>query len=172
MAKRTINRKKRSQEAKLNITSMMDMFTIILVFLLKSFSAQGQLVTPAKGLKIPSSSVEKNAVSALDLEVSTDNKNRRGRTVEKGKITVEGKFVLYTNKIKEYKGFLIPELEDVLTKYSEEAEKASKMFGEEFEGNINIQGDTSIPYEVLTKIMYTCGQSGFPNMNLVVYRQE
>jgi biopolymer transport protein ExbD len=150
-------------EAKLNITSMMDMFTIILVFLLKSFSAQGQLVTPAEGLLLPTSSVERNAVQARDVKI-LDNS-----------IVVEDRMVVAPQEFAELlaqKEFMIPALFDVLTRYADEARRAADLFGTEFSGEISIQGDVDAPYKMLTKVMYTCGQAGYPVMNLVVYRDE
>ncbi len=152
-----------SGEVKLNITSMMDMFTIILVFLLKSFSTEGQLVTPATGLLLPTSSVERTAKEALCVKISNDN------------VVVENTVVLNKKDfqtVMEQKDFMIPQLYDVLSQYAEEAKKASEMFGKEFSGEITIQGDVGIPYKLLTRIMYTCGQSGYPVMNLIVYRKE
>jgi biopolymer transport protein ExbD len=172
MAKRSVNRRRKGNgEVKLNITSMMDMFTIILVFLLKSFSAQGQLVTPAKGLKIPGSTTDSAAIHALDIEISMDHKGEAGKT-ERGKIVIEGKHILYTSEVSKSKEFLIPELQEVLQKFSEEAQKTAEILGEDFKGNINIQADTAVTYDILTKTMFTCGRSGFPNMQLLVYKEE
>ena len=42
-----------SGSAKLNITSMMDVLTIVLVFLLKNFESEGNLLTQADNLKLP-----------------------------------------------------------------------------------------------------------------------
>ena len=50
---------KKKNELFLQITSMMDMFTIILVFLLKSFSAEGSLLTNADNLVLPNSQSKK-----------------------------------------------------------------------------------------------------------------
>lgn len=150
-------------EAKLNITSMMDMFTIILVFLLKSFSTEGQLVTPATGLTLPSSSVERTAKEALAVKISDNN------------IVVEDRLVVNPKKYQEVlkqKDFMIAELQTVLSEFAEEARKSSEMFGKEFSGEITIQGDVGVPYSILTRVMYTCGQSGYPVMNLIVYRSE
>lgn len=150
-------------EAKLNITSMMDMFTIILVFLLKSFSTQGQLVTPATGLLLPTSTVERNANPALSIRISSTT------------IAVEDKLVVGPDefgKILDQKEFLIAPLSEVLQKYADEARKAAEMFNQDFSGEISIQGDVEVPYSILTRVMYTCGQAGYPVMNLVVYRQE
>ena len=52
MARRS---RKVPRSSDLNITSMMDMFTIILVFLLKSFSAEGSILTNADNLVLPNS---------------------------------------------------------------------------------------------------------------------
>jgi biopolymer transport protein ExbD len=152
-----------SGDVKLNITSMMDMFTIILVFLLKSYSTEGQLVTPATGLLLPTSSVERTAKEALCVKISNNN------------VSVENTIVLDEKSYQEVmsqKDFMIPKLHEVLTKYAEEAQKTAEMFGKDFSGEITIQGDIGIPYKLLTRIMYTCGQSGYPVMNLIVYREE
>jgi biopolymer transport protein ExbD len=70
------------------------------------------------------------------------------------------------------KEFMIDALFKVLKKNYDEAKKSSERFGTEFSGKISIQGDVEIPYNILTRVMYTCGQAGFPDMNLVVYRKE
>jgi biopolymer transport protein ExbD len=147
---------------KLNITSMIDMFTLMVVFLLKNYSAQGQLVTPATNLMLPTSSIEKNAGEALSVKVSQTN------------IMVENTIVVNASgyqAVMTQKDFMIQPLYEVLKKYSDEARKSAEMFKTEFSGKISIQGDVSIPYNVLTRIMYTCGQAGYPVMNLVVYRK-
>jgi biopolymer transport protein ExbD len=155
-------RKRGNATVKLNITSMIDMFTLMVVFLLQNYSAQGQLVTPAEGLTLPKSSIEKTAEEALSVKVS------------KNSIMVENKVVVSPSEfaaLEHQKGFMIESLYAVLSKYSEEAQKSADRFKTEFSGKISIQGDDAIPYNVLTRVMYTCGQSGYPNMNLVVYRK-
>jgi biopolymer transport protein ExbD len=156
------HRKRSEGTVKLNITSMIDMFTLMVVFLLKNYSAQGQLVTPATNLLLPSSSIEKNAGEALSVKVSNTN------------IMVENTIVVDEKgyqAVLAQKDFLIEPLYNVLKKYCDEARKSSEMFKTEFSGKISIQGDVAIPYNMLTRIMYTCGQAGYPVMNLVVYRK-
>ena len=155
-------RKRGNATVKLNITSMIDMFTLMVVFLLQNYSAQGQLVTPAQGLKLPTSSVEKTAEEALSVKVS------------KNSILVENTLVVTPSDFSELehqKGFMIGSLFGVLSNYSQQAQKTAERFKTEFSGKISIQGDDSIPYNILTRVMYTCGQAGYPNMNLVVYRK-
>jgi biopolymer transport protein ExbD len=147
----------------LNITSMIDMFTLMVVFLLKNYSSQGQLVTPATGLLLPSSSVEKNATEALSVKVS------RNTIMVESAVVIDS--AMYA-AIMTQKEFMIDPLYKVLNKNCEEAKKSSQRFKTEFSGKISIQGDVEIPYNILTRVMYTCGQAGYPSMNLVVYRRS
>jgi len=77
-------KKKRRVEAddELNITSMMDMMTIILVFLLKSFSATTITVKPSDTLMLPKSNAEKDPSVAVNVIIAQD------------KIIVEDKVIL------------------------------------------------------------------------------
>jgi biopolymer transport protein ExbD len=148
---------------KLNITSMIDMFTLMVVFLLKNYSAQGQLVTPAQNLLLPTSTVEKMANEALSVQVS------------KNTISVEDKAVIDAQtyqQLLQQKEFMIEPLYKVLNDRAVTARKQAELYKTEFSGKISIQGDIEIPYNILTRVMYTCGQAGYPVMNLVVYRKN
>jgi biopolymer transport protein ExbD len=156
-------RRKRSDGVvKLNITSMIDMFTLMVVFLLKNYSAQGQLVTPAKGLLLPTSSIEKTVGEALSVKISEKN------------IMVENTVVLDSaacEELKSQKDFLIQPLYKELSMHAKLDRQSAELFNTSFSGRISIQGDVEIPYNILTRVMYTCGQAGYPVMNLVVYRK-
>jgi len=162
-AARQARRRRGQDDVKLNITSMMDMFTIILVFLIKNFSTEGAIVTPANNLTLPKSTVERKAKEALSVKVSRNT------------ITVEDLVVLDNTayeKLLKQKEFMITSLYETLVNYATEAEKMATISGNTFSGEITIQGDVEIPYSVLTRVMYTCGQAGYPNMNLFVYRNN
>ncbi len=158
-SKRTKVRRKRSDQ-KLNITSMMDMFTIILVFLLKSYSAEGQLITPASGLEVPISKTEMSAKPALEIKVS------------QSKIAVGDKIIASVDDVLKDNEMRIPALVDILLNEKEKAEMMAASMGEEFKGVLIIQGDKKMPYKLLTKVMYSCGQAGYSKQNFVVYKKE
>ena len=61
---------KRNQSFTLNITSMTDMFTILLVFLLQSFAAGEVTIDPVKGLNLPESTTDKNPILGVKLAIS------------------------------------------------------------------------------------------------------
>ena len=58
------------KEEALNITSMMDLMTIILVFLLKSYSTQDISIAGDADLELPSSTSQKDPELAVNLVVS------------------------------------------------------------------------------------------------------
>ena len=152
------------EEVKLNITPMMDIFTIILVFLLKIFSAQGQLVTPAEGLTLPTSTTEKRAVEALSVQVLSD------KIILEKEIVLEGSD--FHGILSDPSTVMIQPLYDALAKYSAEAKRTARLYGRSFSGQITIHGDSDTPYSYITRIMYTCGQAGYHDIKLLAYREE
>ena len=68
--RRFLRRGKPNEEMVLQITSMADIFTILLVFLLKSFSTGISNITPNQNLTLPIASARENVEEALKIEVS------------------------------------------------------------------------------------------------------
>jgi biopolymer transport protein ExbD len=139
---------------------MMDMFTIILVFLLKIYSTQGQLINPSQDLTLPVSITQHPPELGLDVTVSQEYILVNGREVEE-----------MQNIVRE-RVFIIPRLREELLLYAREAEKMQEIYGIPFSGKVTIQGDKRLSYQILMKVMATCGQSKYPNMRLVVYQEE
>lgn len=145
---------------KLQLTSMMDMFTIILVFLLKTYSAEGNLLHPSEYLTLPTSNIEVPVEVALDVAVS------------KEWVMVNEKAVIKVAEMMKSNRLLVDPLQSVLKTFSTEAKKMEELYGAPFSGKVTIQGDKDLPYSVLMKVMATCASSDYPNMRLVVYRQD
>jgi len=158
--------KKQKENASLNITSMMDMFTIILVFLLKSFSAEGSLLTNADNLVLPNSaSKKKPSEVSLQLAVTQDM------------ILLDNQAVVPTEDARN----IPPEAPDpIITKLAErlevclEAEKLMVLQGalNAVQGKIIVQVDKNIDFDVLFKIMNTCGKAGYNSMNFAVMERD
>ena len=153
------------REIKINLTSMMDMFTIILVFLLKTYSTEGQLISPSEHLELPRSSIEKAPEVALDVVVT-----RKEILVNDRPVMVEENNDPNVLVGHEYNQVITPLYNRLLT-YSKEAKKMQELYGTDFTGKVTIQGDYRLPFRLLVKIMYTCGQAEYGNMRLVVYRK-
>ncbi|MGH8324575.1 MAG: biopolymer transporter ExbD, partial [Steroidobacteraceae bacterium] len=59
------------QMAYLNITPMMDMMTILLVFLLKQFSVQAAAASMSEGLQLPQSTIESQRPLAVNITITS-----------------------------------------------------------------------------------------------------
>lgn len=149
-----------SSKVSLNLTSMMDMFTIILVFLLKTYSTEGQLIQPSQNLTLPSSTIENSPQVALDVIVSREW------------IMVNNEPVIQISDVDAQRGMIIEPLSQVLDRYAKEAKRMEELYGVKFSGKATIQGDKKLPFSTILKVMATCGRSEYPNMRLVVYHKS
>jgi biopolymer transport protein ExbD len=150
-------------EARLNITSLMDIMTIILVFLLKSYSTEDIQIAPSDDLRLPVSS----AKQAPEIAVNT--------VVTKVAIIVDGVKVASVSGGTvgdEYKrGTLISPLFDSLKEKADEAKATAERFaGSEFTGRLLLQIDRDIPFSLVREVMYTAGQAQFAEFKFVVYQ--
>ena len=163
-SKRSGGRRKQ-EEANLKLTSMMDMFTIILVFLMKSYSTDVEVnVDPSMAEKMPISiseaKLEEEAEATVQISASA--------------ILVKNKTVVKLNNFKvpkqyldETNPFLIKPLYDELNKLRENAKKMEEagaiVKGKpyKFQGLLVIKGVKNLPSELLMKVMYSAGQAEF-----------
>ncbi len=156
-------RKRRSppKSAKPQMTSLVDILTILLVFLIKSFSSEGELMVMDKNLDLPHSTADAKPVPALIIGISRDH------------ILAEGHPVARIDEEAARQEGLIPALSEWLEGKKERTMRISE-FDEsvEFQGQITIQGDRKIPYWILQKVLHTCGEAGYSNFSLAVVTKE
>ena len=152
-------------EAKLTLTSMLDTFTVLLIFLLQMYSVDGQLISPSQYLTLPKSNVEEPAEVGLDLVVS-----KNIILVNREKVVTMDDVVANNPEVVE-NGVIKP-LQERLLYYSSKAKKMEVDYGVKFSGKVVIQGDKDLSYSELVKVMRTCGMAEYPNMRLVAYRQS
>ena len=144
---------------KVQLTSMMDMFTIILVFLIKAYSTEGTMIHPSENLTLPLSTINKSAEMALDVIIS------------KEWIMVNNEPTAKVSEILAQDGLIVKNLQERLLFYAKEAKRMEELYGTKFSGKILIQGDKDLPYKLLVKVMATCGRAEYPNMRFLVYRK-
>lgn len=173
MAKKSIRRG--SGDAGLNITSMMDMMTIILVFLLKSYGAEDISVAGNDDLQIPVSMAMKPPKLAVNVVVSRKDIIVDGSHVmdlEQGVSDATGEVEIRVPE-DEKRGQLISSLYDVLLEKAENAKDLGVRSGQaefEFKGEILLQCDKRLPFSVIREIMFTAGQAQFGNFRFVVIK--
>ncbi len=143
-----------SVDASLNMNSMMDMMTILLLFLLKSFTTGGTLATQSDALKLPSSDRELRPRKELNIALATDI------------ILVNEMAVMRVSDIAKDQ-INIPKLETKLAEYARKEKQLEIETGRPFANEVVIQADQKIPFELLFKVMYTCSKTEFYKMRLL-----
>jgi biopolymer transport protein ExbD len=155
MAKRRV---KKQEEAGLIITSLIDVFVIVLVFLMRSVDSEGNLMTSADNLVLPMSQRSKTPTE-VSLTIIGDQKN----------ITVDDVVLVDTDHVRKQDSLLVKPVLDVLIKKREEERKAEVLgLIKEATGKVVVQFDKNIPYDIVTKVMATCGYAGYNNIKFAV----
>ncbi len=159
--------KKSNTSDNLNITSMMDMFTIILLFLLKSFSADGSMLTNADNLVLPNS-VSKKKPKEVNLQLA----------VTQDMILVDNAAIVDTKSLREKDQVEFDEdtasvLDKELKRHmTAEQEMVRVGLLNEVKGNIVVQVDKNMGFDMLYKVMRVCGRNGYNNMKFAVMMRE
>ena len=156
------------QMAYLNITPMMDMMTILLVFLLKQFAVQQAATLTSEGLQLPTSSIEAQRPMAVNVTITQNAILVEGD----GVTTVRAGAVDPSVKRDGANGYYITPLVDVLTKHANRLKKIAAMGGTQFDGTAMILVDKNTPYRLLTEVLYSAGQAEFKNYHMVVIRRS
>ncbi|HEY8925831.1 MAG TPA: biopolymer transporter ExbD [Polyangia bacterium] len=152
----------------LNITPMMDMMTIILVFLLKTFSASSSTITFDQNLKIPSSTTQLKTKEAISVTVT-----KKVILVEgDGIAPIAGGRVDPAVKRDGENGYYITPLVDILEKHARKEKKVAELTGIPWEAQLMLVADQTTPYRLLTEVLYSCGQAGYANYRLLVLKSK
>ncbi|OGJ87516.1 MAG: hypothetical protein A2487_06105 [Candidatus Raymondbacteria bacterium RifOxyC12_full_50_8] len=146
----------------MNITSLMDMMTIILVFLLKSYSAEGQLLTNADNLVLPNST-SKESPKETSLMVAVTNEW----------IMVDNIPVIRTNAVRENQDIVVEAVQEKLEIGMRQEENMVKIGAlQRVKGEVVFQLDKNIEFDVLFKLMNTSGTVGYNHIRFAVMGRE
>ncbi len=128
--------------------------TILLVFLIKSFSTEGNIVTPSQDLELPHSTSEKPArlVSTIDITRSA--------------VTSGGTLIAPLESFANSDSLLIPPLHEWMS--LEKSKTADTAASHE----VLIQSDRTIPFNIVKRVMYTCSKAGFDDFSVLVLQRE
>lgn len=155
--KRTFNVRKGSN-ADLPLVSMIDMFSILVIYLIMNFSTTGEIFFIQKDLKLPTANNAHTIESAPLITVTVDG------------VTLETENVGENPSVIEERDQNLPRLAMALRRLKE-LEEATKP-GQPFKGNINIQADENTPLIYIKRVMQTCVQEGWLAINFAVDRGE
>jgi biopolymer transport protein ExbD len=148
---------RKSGVADLMLTPLIDMFVILVVFLIMNFSANGDLVNISKDIELPQASVEAQVERAPIIQISANT------------IAVEGYRVGDSDEIMNDPDLRVPVLTDKL----QEMRKVDEAMhpGQPFKGQIIINADKDIDFKLVRKVMFAAAEAGYLNVNYAVLQK-
>ena len=144
--------------ASLNLVSLMDIFTILVFFLLVN-SSDVEVLPNAKDIQLPESIAEAKASESVVILISHEF------------IIVQGTPVAKVSEVLQLRGNDIPELRQALLSQNDRVlrrETQEDIAGRE----VTIMGDKDIPYRLLKKVMATCTASEYGQISLAVLQKS
>jgi biopolymer transport protein ExbD len=146
--------KKLSKNSDLLLTPLIDMFVILVVFLIMNFSASGELVSISKDIQLPKATTTAQMERAPIIQISANT------------VAVEGVKVGDSEDLLKDDDLRIQDLTDKL----QEMRKVDEMMhpGQPFKGQIIINCDKNIDFKLVKKVMFASAEAGYANFNYAV----
>lgn len=157
LERRAMRRERNKSLVDMNLVSLIDIFTILIFFLLSN-TAEVQNLTSSKAIKLPESVADASPKETVVVLVSADE------------IVVQGRKVADVAQVMAQDGDVIEPLKaalDVQARHElvrrENAPQSQP---------ITIMGDRNIPYRLLRKVMVTCARANFSEVSFAVQRKN
>jgi len=141
----------------MNLTSLMDVFTILVFFLLVN-SSNSEVLDPPKKITLPDSVVETKPKETVVIMVSPENVLVQGEnvaTVEEIANSKKDAILGISNRLEQLKNSVI----GVSTKAVSESRE------------VTILSHKTVPFKVLRKIMSSCTYAGYEKISLAVLQK-
>lgn len=152
-SRRALRMEKQNERARrspsFNLVALMDIFTILVFFLLVNSSDVQEISAPS-AISLPESTAEEAPKDTPTVLVTAKD------------ILVDGQPVAAVDALLEEDGLVIQSLRQALA--TDESPVGDR-------GEITILGDRVIPYPVLKKVMATCTDAGFGRVSLAVMQK-
>jgi biopolymer transport protein TolR len=142
--------KRRYDEPLVNLTSMVDVLSVLMFFLLSIYSGGGYLTILPSGLELPTSNVRASLTRQVEVAVLKDK-------ILVDRQPVGDDPVAFTDN----PDLVLPGLQAAL---------AALGTGGTPEARLTIDADRSIPFRLLKKVIYTADQAGFRKQSLAVHQ--
>jgi biopolymer transport protein ExbD len=139
-------RRKKSENPYLNLISLMDMFTILVIFLLFQASNDGEVLPIARGVILPQSTASEAPRRALTITITPTE-------------------ILLSDA-------RIADVQTVLNEPEPWVPALKERLSAQTEKRVTILGDRNIPFTLLKKVMVTCTESGIDRISLAVLSKE
>src|SRR5512143_1889679 len=148
---------RKNTNAELNVVPMVDMMTMLVIFLLQQFSATGEVLFMQKDIKLP------DAQHGQMIEVAPVV------AISSREVVVTGQKVADVADLERDSGYLnIPQLEERLRdekKRWDFIHQNDPDRDKNWKGDVNIQADVKVPFRLVKRVMFSAAQAGYYNVN-------
>ncbi len=166
MQHRFLKKKPMKDQMDLQITSMADIFTILLVFLLKSFSTGMVTITPSAGVHLPQAKAGDPPVESIKLEVSENAVQLEGKAITKlNQFQFERRDIQSNGTSRT--------IEDALSRERKRQLIIAKSNTDvKLDPKIMILADQRAPYSAIKTVLASAAVQGYTDFKLVIVRED
>jgi biopolymer transport protein ExbD len=156
-------RGRRSTNAELNVVPMVDMMTMLVIFLLQQFSATGEVLYMQKDIKLP------DARHGQQIEVAPVV------AISGAQVVVSGQKVADVAELDKDQSAIINPLVEKLRDekkrwdfiHQNDADREKN-----WKGEVNVQADVRVPFRVLRRVMASAAEAGYGNVNFAAMEES
>ena len=153
-AKKAAKRGYEEDKAVLGMTSLLDVISIIVVYLLKTYGSDPVIIQPSSGQKVPMSGMDAPIQDGIPVYISPRDISFGDKKVVQ--LTEEGE--VDPAAVKQH---LIGPLYDLMAEEADKAKQRSEALGAEWEGRLILVGDQTLRFSTLVDILYTAGRAEY-----------
>jgi biopolymer transport protein ExbD len=165
-AKRKKRKKKKGEDSlSLNINSLMDIMTIMLVFLLKQYG-EDPLKVQGEDLKTPNSIAQLTPEDATTITIS----QKAILVNDKQAVKVNDGAVDQSQKKGGESSLMIQPLFDELQQAVKKKKQESQILRAEYQPMATVIADQGTPYRLVQEVMYTAGQAELSQFKLAIIK--
>lgn len=170
---------KRSAVAMLSLTAMVDMFTVLAVFLLQNYQTTGEVIEISDDVVLPQASAVKElkpahvvVISKEKIMLDKDIVASFVQVKEQQEWRIDGLFNLLQQRFRESEAkrnaLGLGQIRDAVQETKPDAQKADP----EDDRRITVQADKSIDFLTVKKVMMTLTDAGASQINFAVIKNE
>ncbi len=155
-------RGRRSTNADLNVVPMVDMMTMLVIFLLQQFSATGEVLYMQKDIKLP------DARHGQQIEIAPVV------AISNAQVVVSGQKVADVPELDRDPGAVIAPLVEKLRDEHKRWEFIHQNDADReknWKGEVNIQADVKVPFRVVRRVMASAAEAGYGNVNFATLEE-
>jgi biopolymer transport protein ExbD len=136
------------------MTSLIDILTLLLIFLIQSFSAEGNLITPSDDLQLPVTTSKETPKPTLMVEITSRA------------VMADGTLIAAVDSTDSSPALSIAPLYEWLMQKKKTIADTTKNL------EVIIQCDREMPFKVVKKVMFTCSKAGFSDFSVLAVQKD